>query len=95
MPLTHRPLLQSELVVHPRPSVHFGQPLPPQSLAVSVPLVTPSVQVAALHTPPVHTLLSQSLAVPHAFPATHGEQEPPQSVSLSVPFFAWSEHDAV
>jgi hypothetical protein len=37
----------------------------------------------------VHTPLAQSVAARHALVAGHGEHDPPpQSVSVSVPFFA-------
>jgi hypothetical protein len=75
--------------------MHFGQLPPPQSVAVSAPLVTPSVQVAALQAPEAHTLLAQSAPAPHAFPTTQGLHEPPQSTSDSVPFFVLSEHEGV
>lgn len=95
MPLTHRPSTQSVFAAQPSPSAHSGQLAPPQSFAVSVPLVTPSMHVAALHAPPVQTRLAQSLAATQTFPVTHGEHEPPQSTSVSLPFFVLSEHDAV
>ena len=37
--------------------------------------------------PPAHTMLAQSPAPPQAFPSLHGGQPPPQSRSVSGPFF--------
>jgi hypothetical protein len=52
------------------------------------------VHVAALHEPPVQTRLAQSPAMPHESPAAQvGQVPPPQSVSVSAPFFVPSEHD--
>jgi hypothetical protein len=49
-------------------------------------LSTPSVQLAAWHTLPVQTLLSQSAPELHDWPGVHtGQLGPPQSVSVSVP----------
>jgi hypothetical protein len=67
---------------------HFGQP-PPQSVSVSLPLSMPSVQVAVWQASgkPEQTLLAQSVLPLHALFAPHAWQfEPPQSVSVSVPF---------
>src|SRR6185312_5035171 len=49
VPLAHWPLTQSAPMMQPSPSAHPGQPPPPQSAAVSVPLRTPSLQLAAAH----------------------------------------------
>lgn len=65
--------------------------LPPQSAAVSVPFLTPSVQVTGWQMFPVHTPLAQSAARLQALPAAHlVEHEPPQSVSVSAPFLTRS-----
>jgi hypothetical protein len=63
---------------------------PPQSTSVSAPFFIASVQVGASapHTPPAQLALWQSPALPHAFPFGHLAQAgPPQSTSLSLPFF--------
>src|SRR3954470_11600026 len=61
----------------------------PQSTSLSVPFFTPSVQLGAWHTLPVHTPLEQSLPMVQARPVAHlVTHEPPQSTSVSVPFFA-------
>jgi hypothetical protein len=40
------------------------------------------------HLLPVHVVLVQSVPVLHALPEAHGGHPPPQSTSVSVPFFA-------
>jgi hypothetical protein len=45
-----------------------------------------------LHTPLLHTELTQSLAAPQVAPGWHGGHAPPQSRAVSVPFFTVSEH---
>jgi len=58
-------------------------------------LVTPSEQVGALQTLPVHTLLEQSAPLAHVLFAPQAAQvPPPQSTSDSAPFFVPSEHVA-
>jgi hypothetical protein len=92
MLLMHTPLWQSVAPVQTLPATHLGQLAPPQSVSVSVPFLTTSVQVAGWHTSPVHTPLWQSLATAHVLPATHLLHEaPPQSMSVSVPFLTRSE----
>jgi hypothetical protein len=62
-------------------------------MSVSVPLRTLSPQVAVWQVPPVHTPLEQSAAPAHFLPSAHvlaGAQLPPQSTSVSVPFFTVS-----
>src|SRR4051794_17518007 len=85
----HTPLWQSVPPVQPLLVGHLGQDPPPQSVSVSVPFLTPSPQVGVWQTLPVHTPLAQSLSPEHAFPLPHffaGAHDPPQSVSVSVPF---------
>jgi hypothetical protein len=41
---------------------------------------------------PMHTPLWQSAATPQTLPAAHLTQVPPQSMSVSVPFFTRSLH---
>jgi hypothetical protein len=56
----HTPLVQSEPVPQPTPVPQRAQvPPPPQSTPVSLPFLTPSLQVAAAHAPAVHTPLAQ------------------------------------
>jgi hypothetical protein len=73
-------------------------------MPVSVPFFTPSVQVGAwqtrgsmgvgMFTPGAQTLLSQSLASTQVWPVEQGGQDPPpQSASVSVPFFTPSKQD--
>jgi hypothetical protein len=40
------PLAQSELPEHPLPAAHLLQLVPPQSMSVSAPFLTPSAQPA-------------------------------------------------
>jgi hypothetical protein len=92
--LTQTPLWQSVPPVHCLPTAHLPQEAPPQSMSVSVPFFTPSRQVAAWHLSglPEHTELWQSVLAMHVLPATHLPQlAPPQSVSVSLPFFTLSE----
>jgi hypothetical protein len=57
--------------------------------------LTPSKQLGAWHCPPLHTPLEQSPATTQELPLGHFAQlDPPQSTSLSVPFFTPSEHVA-
>lgn len=87
---------QSTLFLHACPSPHFGQAVPPQSTSVSVPLVTPSVQIGTWHvltTAPEHTPLLQSVGWSHFLPSAHALQfAPPQSTSVSFPFWTRSVH---
>jgi hypothetical protein len=62
-------------------------------VSVSLPLRTPSPQVGAWQTP-LQTLLVQSAGALHPLPGTQAVQAPPQSTSVSVPFFAPSLHFA-
>jgi hypothetical protein len=91
-------LLQSPATAQTLPSAHSGQLAPPQSMSVSVPFLMPSVQLAARHEPPIHTPLSQSPAAVQLRPAAQrGQPEvaPPQSRSVSLPFFTKSAQSAV
>jgi hypothetical protein len=76
--------------VQPWPAGHAGQAPPPQSIPVSVPLRTPSLQAAAVQVCVVGSQiwLRQSRGpCTQALPAMHGGQAPPpQSMSVSVPF---------
>src|SRR5262249_43534641 len=70
-----------------RVQAHLTQLGPPQSMSVSPSFWTPSVQVAAWHTPPVQIVLSQSEPARHDLPAVHAVQVgPPQSTSVSLAF---------
>jgi hypothetical protein len=91
--LVHLPLagkMQSEFVPHGLPTAQPVQ-LPPQSVSLSEPLRTMSLQAAGAHLPPVHLPLSGSLQSPfslHTPLTAQPPQLPPQSVSVSSPFFA-------
>jgi hypothetical protein len=58
----------------------------------------PELHTPIVQTPPLQVLVAcagvvQSLTERHPLPMAHGAHElPPQSVSVSVPFFAPSEH---
>jgi len=72
-------------------SPHEG---PPQSVSVSVPFRTPSVQLGVWHAPPAHTRLVQSGALLQPCPGAHGPQlVPPQSRPVSLPFATPSTHE--
>lgn len=82
----HTPLTQSETEPQFLVAAHLLQ-LPPQSMSLSLPFFTPSVQIGAWHTLLVHTPLTQSELPVHALPAEHLPQPPPpQSTSVSLPF---------
>src|SRR3954451_22269655 len=92
---------QSLLAWKPPPTGHCGQPPPPQSVSVSLPLMTPSVQLGAAHLPSLvarvivdaHTPSAQSLLPRHDLPVVQpGHAPPPQSRSVSSPFFLRSPH---
>ena len=69
------------------PLRHAPQAPPPQSTSVSVPFLTPSVQVGAAHLPLEQTPLVQSLGTLHFLVSAHlGQVAPPQSTSVSAPF---------
>jgi len=97
-PAVHTPLAQSEPVPHPWLVPQRAQVLaPPQSTPVSRPFFTPSVQLGAAHRPAWQTPLEQlAPLVPHIWPTAQvwlvgaATQEPPQSTSLSLPFFSVS-----
>jgi hypothetical protein len=79
--------------------MHVGAPqgvhVPPQSIPVSVPFCTPSVQLALRHVPAAHAPLAQSLAAVQRLPGGQGLHVPPQSTSVSLPFFTASAHPAI
>ncbi len=85
-------LAQSAGPPHPCPCGQVGAPMPPQSMPVSVPFFTPSVVDGGWHRGPcptfLHTSLWQSVPATQAFNVSHGAQLPPQSMSVSLPFFA-------
>jgi hypothetical protein len=77
------------------PEAHLPQVAPPQSMSVSVPFLTTSVQVAAWHRfgAPEQTPLWQSPAtVQSPFVAHPPQVPPPQSTSVSAPFSVPSVH---
>jgi hypothetical protein len=67
---------------------------PPQSVALSVPFLTPSLHVAVWQTPLTQRALLQSVSLLHCEPGRHaGQVGPPQSMPDSAAFFTKSEHD--
>jgi len=71
--------------------------VPPQSMSLSLPFLMVSLQVGVWQIPPVQTPLVQSPATVQCSPLPHffvGAHPPPQSASVSVPFFTPSLHDA-
>src|SRR5262245_16934294 len=90
MPPVQTPLVQSPGPLHIWFGPHCGQG-PPQSMSVSMPFFTPSMQFGTWHTPPVQTLLMQSVPTAQVFPSLQAMQTgPPQSTSVSLAFFTWS-----
>jgi len=96
LPAAQIPLRQSAAPPQDPLVMHFVAHEPPQSLSVSVPFFTPSLHEGARHfiaVPPVgipHTPEVQSRATAHALLSGQGAQPPPQSRSVSVPFFTLS-----
>jgi hypothetical protein len=88
------PLWQSTPIEHGLPGVHWMQPEDggPQSIAVSMPFLTLSVQVAMAQALPAQTRLEQSPAPLHRLPMGQPAQGPPQSTSLSALFLTLSMH---
>jgi len=75
------------------PAAHPGQVPPPQSTSVSVPFLTKSVHVEALHTLVMQTPEMQSEAIRQLLVSVHLAHElPPQSMALSDPFWMPSAH---
>jgi hypothetical protein len=108
----HAPLEQSPPQLQVRDTSQRGQGPsaarqvvnpPPQSISDSAPFLVTSWQVGSWQMPLRHTPLWQSLEARHIEPSAHfllseATQLPPQSVSVSVPFFllspqvgAWQE----
>jgi hypothetical protein len=86
----HDPDAQSPATEHPSPVPHRVEQLPPQSRPVSSPLRTPSLHAAVAQTLPVHLPLVgivQSSSSPHRLPMPHRVHDPPQSSSVSSPFW--------
>jgi hypothetical protein len=85
---------QSPALPHPRPSVHLGHVVPPQSTSDSLPLRVWSVHVGLWQIfELLHTELEQSPLPLHVLPwPQRGQVCPPQSVSDSLPFFTESLH---
>jgi hypothetical protein len=87
------PLAQSPATAHPQPLAHLyvGAQAPPQSLSVSVPFLTVSVQLGAWHKLVLlaQSELWQSPLTKHVALSGHlraGAQMPPQSTSVSAWF---------
>jgi hypothetical protein len=100
--LPHRFIVQAAVAqslgaAHTRKSSHRGHVVvPPQSTSVSPPLITPSVQVGALHVIAVasQTPLAQSAPSRQTSPVSQGSHvTPPQSTSASSAFWTPSSHD--
>jgi hypothetical protein len=89
LPSMHTALAQSSAPAQIRPSAH-GEQLPPQSTSVSLPLSTPSAHVGRSQkpVPTLHTAVVQSPPKLQFLPGAHfGHSGPPQSMSVSAPFF--------
>jgi hypothetical protein len=75
------------------PAAHFAQEAPPQSMSLSAPFLTRSVQFGAWQRAgvPLHTPLWQSAATAQSLPLMHLEHTtPPQSMSVSSWFLTTS-----
>src|SRR5260221_533662 len=88
-------LWQSRPAEHDLPAGHAGHVPPPQSTSVSLPFFMPSVQLGAgmgWQTPPLQKFEPQSPLPVHLPPLPHfPHAHPPQSTSVSMPFFTPSE----
>src|SRR5262245_19676788 len=84
-------MLAQSLSSWQRPSPQRGQPRmtgPPQSISVSPPLRTPSLQVASAQDPCTQLREAQSVPATQPWPVSQlGQPLPPQSTPVSVPFF--------
>src|SRR5437867_1300719 len=92
--LAQTALSQSALTAQVVPRAQARGQAAPQSTPDSVPFLIPSEHEAETHRFVVasHAPLSQSLPVAQLFPSAHFEHEPPQSTSVSGPFFIASVH---
>src|SRR5215510_1428488 len=93
-PLEHALLVQSAGELQPFVGSHFAHDVPPQSMSLSSPFLTESLQVAATHTEPTHELDRQSAPALQPLVSPHAGQAPPQSTSVSLPFLRPSSHSA-
>jgi hypothetical protein len=57
-----------------------------------LPFFTPSVQLGAAQLFAVQMPFMQSGPAEHPLPSAQGPHIPPQSTSVSIPFFKWSVH---
>src|SRR5689334_2678310 len=90
--LTHL-LIEQMGASPPHETPHFPQFFGSASTFVSQPLARFASQFpkpAPQQIPPEQLAFLQSASTLHAFPSSHFWQEPPQSTSVSVPFFALS-----
>jgi hypothetical protein len=62
IPELQTPLMQSLPALHILPDAHAAHVPPPQSMSVSFPFLTMSVQVARAHVPALQTPLMQSVS---------------------------------
>jgi hypothetical protein len=77
------------------PFTHFAHDEPPQSMSVSFPFLTRSVQLGDWQMLPMQTPLAHSPGPAHTMPVLHlAHPAPPQSISVSVPFLTLSAHVA-
>jgi hypothetical protein len=88
--------VQSPPKLHGEPTLQRGH-APPQSVSVSVPFLTPSVQVGAAQMAVVsQTPLAQSVSRMQPAPAAQREHvTPPQSMPVSLPFCVPSAQSGV
>jgi hypothetical protein len=93
-PLEHALLAQSAGAVQLLPGSHLPHAEPPQSMSLSSPFLTESLQVAATHTEPTQDRVTQSAPVLHPLVSPQAAHAPPQSTSVSPPFFRPSPQSA-
>src|SRR5688572_6544350 len=98
LPFEHSWLWQSlpALQASPAAQREHARFVPPQSVSDSLPFCRPSLQVTATHEPLPQLPLAQSSSMLQLAPVPQRAQAglpPPQSVSVSLPFWAASSHD--
>ena len=87
VPPEQLPLWQSPSLAQCSPAAQGRQYLPPQSWSDSVASWTSSAQLGVAHAPLLQIPPAQSVPELHCLPSVQVPQLPPQSVSVSLPFF--------
>ena len=84
------PSMQSLPALQRDPFAQGAHPDPPQSMSVSDESWTPLLQEAVAHFPFTQAAVAQSAPIEHCLPLSQRGHMPPQSTSVSVPFFVES-----